>query len=803
MSLLDDIRLALRTLRRRPGLAAVTTATLALGVGVNSAMFSLVDGVLLRPLPYPAPERLVSLAGTSPTTRDDPHSPGDYLALKAAARAFEHLAAYRRVTYELLPDGGGEPQRVTAAEVTPAFFDVFGLAAARGRALREDADRPGDRRALLSDGAWRSLFGGGPGIVGRALRLDGVPVTVVGVMPAEFRWPPEAQVWRLADLPVPSSPLGPRADLLSNHGLRYFDVVGRLRADVSTRAAEAELDALAARLAEAHPDNNHGRGLRLVGLRDDLVGGVRRSLLLLAGVVALVLLIAVGNVANLLLAQGVARARELAVRSSLGASPARLLRQLLVESALLGSLGGAAGLLAAWLSLPLLLRLLPADLPRAEDVTVDPRVVLVTLALALAAGLLSGLAPALQGWRTDLVAPLRASGRASGGAGQGLRRVLVAAELALALAVLASAGLLLRSLVNLDRVDPGFRREGVTLVDLDLPASRYPSRQAQARFYDAVLERLSASGRVRAAAGFPTPFGDGTSSDAPVQREARTPPGDPPRARLGVVSPGWFGALGVPLVSGRDFTAADGAQSPRVVIISESLARRDWPGEDPLGSRVRLGDEDLFSVVGVARDVQRRGPDVAPEPTIYLLHRQFSLPMLHLVVSGGDLASAVSEARAAVRAVDPALPLGATRALDELRARALSEPRFRGGLLASFALLAVALAALGLFGVMSDTVQRRRQEMGVRLALGAHPAALVTLVLADGLRLALYGCAGGLALALAGGRVLASLLFGVAARDPLTLAGVAALLVGVALVSAWLPARRAALVDPLTALRAE
>jgi putative ABC transport system permease protein len=299
------------------------------------------------------------------------------------------------------------------------------------------------------------------------------------------------------------------------------------------------------------------------------------------------------------------------------------------------------------------------------------------------------------------------------------------------------------------------------------------------------------------------PFGDGTSSDAPVQREGRTPPVDPPRARLGVVSPGWFAALDVPLAAGRDFAAADDAGSPRVAIISQSLARRDWPEEDPLGSRVRLGSEDLFTVVGVVRDVQRRGPEVAPEPTIYLLHRQFSLPMLHLLVRGGDVAAVASEARAAVRAVDPALPLGATLALDELRARALSQPRFRGSVLAAFALLAVALASLGLFGVMSDAVQRRRQEMGVRLALGARPDELVRLVLGDGLRLALYGCAGGLALALALGRVLASLLFGVAPRDPSTLGGVAALLVGVALVSAWLPARRAAWVDPLTALRAE
>lgn len=806
MSILDDIRRALRALRRQRGTTAVVVATLALGVGANSAMFSVANGVLLRALPYDRPERIVALWRTSPTTSEDPHSAGDFLEIQRESRAFEHLAGWREVALDLRPDGGGDAQRIPGAEVTPAFFDVFGVPAALGRALRAGADRPGDRLIVLSDGAWRRVFGADPAVVGRSLRFNDVPLTVVGVMPPRFRWPPAAQVWRLADLPVPSSPL-PDADdrLLANHGLRYFEVAGRLRAGVRREEAQGELDTLARRLAEAHPDNDRDRGLRLEPLEQRVLGGVGRSLALLLGVVGLVLLIAVANVANLLLAQGAGRARELAVRTSLGASPRRLLRLVLTESLLLGLAGGAAGLAAAWVALPFVKRLLPADLPRADEIGVDARVVAATLAIAVAAGLLCGLLPALQARRSDLVAALHAGGRTAGAPGRRLRRVLVAAELALALAVLSGAALLLRSLVSLQGVDPGFRAEPVTTVALDLPAARYGTRAAQARFYDQVIERLSASGRLEVAAGFPLPFSDGAKSAAPVQREGRPQAngGETPTALLGIATPGYLRILGIPLVRGRDFSAADGPDGARVLLISEALARRDWPGEDPLGTRVRLGGDEPFTVVGVVGDVRRRSPDAPPEPALYLSHRQFTLPLLHLVVRGAGTETVAAEARAAVRGIDAALPVARVEPLDATRSRALAQPRFRTAVLGLFAALAVALAAIGLYGMMSDAVQRRRQEMGIRLALGARPDELTRLVLRDGLRLALLGCAAGTLGALALGRVLASFLFGVRPADPPTLLAVALLLVGVALLAAWLPARRAARVDPLTALRAE
>ncbi len=803
MRLFDDIRWGLRMLRRRPGLTAVTTATLALGVGANSAVFSVVNGVLLRPLPYAEPERIAALWRTAPETSEEPHSAGDFLDMQRDNRSFERLAGFREIACEMQTPAG-DPQHVIGAEVTPDYFDVFGLPAALGRALRGGEDRPGERLVVLREGLWRSAFAADPGIVGRTLRLDGEPFSVVGVMPAAFRWPSDAQLWRLSALPVPSSPVESEGELLSNHGLRYFQVVGRLRAGVTRDAAQAELDAIAARLARAHPDNNANRGLRLVALRDQLVGGVRRTLVLLLAVVGLVLLIAAGNVANLMLAHGVGRARELAVRASLGASPSRVVRQLLVESGVLGVLGGAAGLATAWLLLPLLTRLLPADLPRLDDIAVDPRVVALTLAAALLAGLLAGLAPAWQARRADLVQALHAGPRVSGGAGRRVRQVLVAAELALAVLVLSGAGLLLRSFARLERVDPGFRMQGVTAAALDLPAPRYPARADQVRFYDALLEKLGAGGRLEAAVGFPLPFGDGTASSAPVQVDGRTAPGrDAPRALFATVSPGWFRLLRIPLRRGRVFDASDGRDSPPVVVISESLARREWPGADPLGARLRFGGDQAFTVIGVVADVQRRGPEVAPEPTLYLCHRQFSLPMMHALLRGADTQAAASALRATLRALDPALPLTGVEPLGEALARALAQPRFRAAVLMLFAALALALAAIGLYGVMSDAVQRRRQELGVRLALGARPDGLVRLVLADGLRLALAGGLVGLLAALALGQVLAAFLFGVAPRDPLTLAGVSLLLVGIALVSAWLPARRAARVDPLTALRAE
>jgi putative ABC transport system permease protein len=804
--IVEEIRFALRALARQPGATLVIAATLALGVGVNSAVFSVVNGVLLRALPYDRPERIVALWRTSPAAQDDPHSAGDFLELKRDARAFERLAGYRETAFDLLPAVGGEPQRVPGAEVTPAFFDVFGLPAALGRAPREDDDAPGSRLVVLSDGAWRRLFAADPGVVGRTLRFDDVSLTVAGVMPPRFRWPPSAEVWRLADLPVPSSPL-PRQDdtLLANHGLRYFEVLGRLREGVTPAAAQAELDALAQRLAEAHPDNDAGRGLRLVSFEERLLGGVGRSLTLLLGVVGLVLLVAAANVANLLLSQGPGRARELAVRASLGASPARLLRQLLVESLLLGLVGGVAALAATWLSLPLVVRLLPADLPRRDEIGVDGRVVAVTLTAALATSLLCGLLPALQALRCDHVGALHAGGRTLGGPGRRLRRVLVAAELAVALAVLSGAGLLLRSFATLDAVDPGFRGEAVTAVALDLPAARYATRAEQTRFYDHVLERLSSSGRFEVAAGFPLPFGDGAASAAPVQREGRVAAagGETPMALFGTVTPGYFRLMGIPLLAGRDFTDADGPDAPRVVIISDALARRDFAGEDPLGMRFRIGGDEPFTIVGVVGDVRRRSPDAPPEPTLYLAHRQFILPRLHLLARGGDAAAVAVEARAAVRGVDPALPVARVEPLDAARSRVLAQPRFRAVALGLFAALALALAAVGLFGVMSDAAQRRRQEMGVRLALGARPGDLVRLLVDDGLRLALAGCVVGAGAALALGRLLASFLFGVRPADPPVLLAVALLLVGVALLAAWLPARRAARVDPLTALRAE
>jgi putative ABC transport system permease protein len=800
LSLYDDLRYAVRSLRKSPSFAAVTLATLALGIGANTALYSVVNAVLLRPLPYDHPERIAVVWRTTPESREQPHAAGDYVDVARDSRSFESLAAVRGSHLDLVTQGG-DPQRVLGAEVTSAFFDVFGMPAALGRPLRADLDRPGDRRVVLSHGLWQRVFGSDPSVVGQSLRMGSQPLTVVGVMPPGFAWPPDAEAWALADRAVPSSPIALPDEPERHRGLSYLNVVARRRADVSWNEAQAELDALGRRLAEAFPENNKDRGYALVPLHQQLTGHMRPSLLALLGVVGLVLVIAAANVASLLLARGLDRRRELAVRTSLGASPARLARQLLAESVVLSVLGGVLGLGLADQGTRLLIRLLPEDLPRSGEVAIDASVLLFALVVSVGTGLLFGLAPALEAGRVPPADALHAGGRSTTPGGRLLRSALVVGQIAVCLVVLSGAGLLLRSFVRLHQVDTGFA-SSVVAASLPQPASRYATPAEQARLYAEVVERLSASGRYEAAAGYPAPFGDGAASAAPVRRENERTADVTGMTLFSTVTPAYFRVLGIPLLSGRGFTEADEEGQPGVVVVSQALAARLWPGADPLGQRVTLGSDELFTVVGIVGDVRRKGLDQPAEPMVYLSYRQFSLP-LFTVFASGPAETLPGDLRAAVRAVDPELPLGPLETMTELRARSTAEPRLRTVIVGLFGGLGLALAAVGLYGVVSDGVRRRAREMGIRMALGAEKATILRLIVRDGLRLSLLGGALGLAASLMLGRVIQSFLFGTSAADPLTLSGVVSLLVGVSLLATCLPARAAARTDPASVMRAE
>ncbi|HEY6553344.1 MAG TPA: ABC transporter permease, partial [Vicinamibacteria bacterium] len=778
MSLIEDVRHGLRLLAKNRAFALATIGTLALGIGANTALFSVVNAVLLRPLPHDHPERIAVVWRTLPASPEYPHSAPDFLDVQKDSQSFESLAAYRGLVLDL-SQGKGDPQRLKGAEVTSGFFDVFGTPAVLGRTLRANSDRPGDRLAVLSSGAWQRAFGSDPTVIGRSVRFGSVPMTVIGVMPATFAWPADTEAWVLADLVVPKPPL-PVDDLMTQRALSYVDAVGRLKPTVTMAQAQTELDGIGRRLAEAFPAHNKDRGYRLVPIHEQLTGPMRTSLLTLLGVVGLVLLIASANVANLLLARGIGREREMAVRASLGASPSRLIRQLLVESVLLGIAGGLAGLALADQGTRLLVRLVPGDLPRSGEVTIDGGVLWFTLGVSVLSGLFFGIAPALAAARVQPLAALGAGGRASTGAGSRLRAVLVAAEIAVALVVLSGAGLLLRSFVRLQAVDPGYLTETVVAMPLLLPTSRYPSPPEQTRFYQQVVEGLRASGRYQVSAGYPAPLGAGAASAAPVRREHRDSSDADAMTLFSTVTSSYFQVLGIPLLAGRTFAETDETGKPSVVMISRAMAERFWPGEDPLGQRITLGDKELFTVVGIVGDVRRKGLDVPPEAMVYLHYQQFTLPFFHVFARGTNAAILAGDVRAVVRALDPELPLGAVATLAEMRALSMAAPRFRTVMLGLFAALGLSLAAVGLFGVVSDGVGRRARELGIRMALGAERGQILRLVLTDGLRISAWGTAIGLVASLALGRVIASFLFGVGAADPLTLAGVALGLMAVA-----------------------
>ncbi len=793
--ILQDLRYAARVLRRSPGFALVAVLTLGLGIGVVTTIFSVINALLIRPMPHLETEGLVVVRPYKKDGSESSLSWAQVQALREGVPGFAAVEAYHDDAVVLSPPGG-EPERVEAERVTPGLFSTIGARPMLGRLfLPEEGVEGRDRVVILSHVLWTERFAGDRGVLGRTVLVDGAPHTVVGVMPERFGYPDNQPLW----IPYAPSPT-------DQPGMRYLRAVARLRPGTTLAAAEAQTVALSRRLAAADPETNGGRTLRPIDFDVAWSNGFAPILLTMLGAVGFVLLIACANVANLFLARAAGRQREIAVRTALGAGRGRIVRQLLTESAVVALVGGALGIALATLGLRAILASFPFTPPLWMDLGVDRNVLLFTLAVALGTGLLFGLVPALRAARPDLGETLRDGGRgATGGARQGrLRSALVVSELCLATVLLVGAMLMVRSTLRLQGVDPGFASAGALTLRAVAAGERYQDPAARAELFRRAEEAVRAVPGVRAVGAVTHMPLAGTSTTSTYEAEGQpVAAADRPVAQYRGVSEGWFPAMGLAMVRGRAPTAAEVSSGAPVVVVNRTLAERHWPGRDPLGRRIRFGDEWL-TVVGVAPDVRMGRLDEPAEPQTYAPYpvRQPG-SMTFVVRTAGDPASVAAAARAAVRGLDPQVPVDEVRTLDQVVRASLWQQRLFGGLFVSFAVIALLLAVTGVYGVMSYSVSQRTHEIGVRVALGAKAADVVGMVVGAGARVAVTGVGLGLLAAFALMRLLASQLYGVKATDPLTYATITAVLGGVALLASFLPARRAARVDPMEALRSE
>jgi putative ABC transport system permease protein len=801
-----DFKYAARTLRRSPGFAAAAVLTLALGIGANTAIFAVIDAALLKPLPYQNSERLVMLYGHPESGGQGTPSPADFLDYRSQATSFDHLAAFSHVQFNLT--GQQNPEHVSGYVVTPDFFVTLGAPALAGRTLSPELDKPGSpRTAVLSHALWQRRYGADPALVGTAIPIDGEPVTVAGVVPASFQFPAGCDLWVSSPFAVPPQPLNPTKDNSTSRDSHYMDVIGELSPGITTTQATSEVNAIAARLKQQYKDDEEYAGAAVIKLRDDMLGQSRPALLMLLKAVAVLLFIACVNVANLMLARGATRQKEVAVRISLGAQRLRVVRQFLTESCLLGVVGGTCGLLIAALMLPLIKTVAPPSLLASAPLTLDVRVLVFTAAVSIGSVILFGLLPALHLAGTDLNRALKEGNRGStgGSRAQYMRSALVVCEVALAMVLLVGAGLLIRSFGRLLAVPEGFNPDHVLTMRLSLPQSRYQRGADRAAFVKQVLERTSSLPGVKSAAvSSRLPLLSGRSTRS-MDIEGRTSdPGDPAPDYL-VVSPDYFRSMGIQIVRGRAFTDLDITGSPSVGIVSESAARYFWPNEDPIGKHTQVGAQLGWSpVVGVAADVHQHDLGSPPPFAIYIPYAQDPWPFMSLVVrtsvEPGSIASAVE---AAIHSVDSDQPVFGVSTMDDVIANSVSSQRIRMLLLGLFALIALTLACVGLYGVISYSVAQRSNEIGIRMALGAARGRVLLLVVGHGLRLAGIGVAAGLLMSLASGSLMASLLFGVRPGDPITFVVISGLLAAVAIVASYIPASRAARIDPVIALRTE
>jgi predicted permease len=800
------MRYAIRTLLKTPAFTTIAVATTALGIAANTAIFSVVNGVLLRPLPFRDEARVVRVWTA---TADEPrsnHSAGDFLDIQRTNRTLAAIAGFRGDLMAVSAKPG-DPIQFEGIYVTAPFFDVLGTRPELGRTFTAAQDSvPTEPEVILGHEVWQKVYGTDQNVIGARLRLNGKTHTVVGVMPPGFRWPEGAELWVLSTKAVPPSPID-NGDQPTTRDVRYFEAVARLKPGVSLTDAQNDLHLVATTLQREHQGTSGNRDLRVVPLREDLVGDVRNALLVLQGAVGLVLLIACANVSSLMIARATGRRRELAIRAALGAARSDLIGELLAESVVLGMVGGLLGLMAGSWLVVLLVKILPEGVPQADAIRLDPTVGLVTIATSLATGILFGLLPAWQASRTDALVALKEGGGGRGTARARGRATLVVIEVALTLVLLVSAGLLANSFLHLQRVNPGFATEHVTVATLSVPQTRYPTSKEQITLYRRLLDGLSQRPELQAVGlGFPGPLrGNNASGTFLIEGRPSTSRADRPFAHLGSVSGGYFAAMGIPLVAGRTFAESDHATAPGAGIVSVTLARRYWPGDNPIGKRLRFDpNDDWVTVVGLVGDVRQLGLSEEPPPLLYLPYQQFPLPFTDVTVRSRLPTSAVSSIlRSQLAAADPDLPFGDLMTLQSVVDKSVDEPRFRTLLIGIFAILALLLAAVGVYGLISYSVTQRTKEIGIRVALGARPRQVLLPVVREGLVLGLVGIGLGLAGALAVTRVLSAFLFGVGATDPVTFGLVSALLLLIAVAASYIPSRRALKVDPLIALRVE
>jgi putative ABC transport system permease protein len=804
--LLKDVVYGWRTLRKSPAFTAVAVIVLALGIGANTAIFSVVDAVLLRPLPFQNPGRLVAVWEDASHVGfpENTPAPANFIDWRKQNNVFTDMAALAGRAFTL--NGEAEPEKVEGYVAAWNVFPLLGVKPELGRTFLAEEDRAdGPRVVLLSDGLWKRRFGGDPSIVGRDIRINGAKVKVVGVMPPTFHFPErETELW---------APLAFSEQEWASRGSHFLFVIARLKSHVTLEKARADMSVIAQRLAHQYPDNDADLGVRVVPLQEQFVGASRRGLVVLLVAVGCVLLIACANVANLLLARTAGRIREIAMRTILGASGIRVARQLLTENLLLAGTGGLLGVVLAFWGFGFLKQLIPADLSLDVLLQLDLRVLGFTLVATALTGMLFGLAPALQGAHLNLNDALKAGGARAGFGGRNpLRNSLVVFDVALTVVLLVGAVLLLRSFVNLRGIDPGFRSSGVLTLRLVLPESKYPDAGKRATFFDQVVEKLNSLPGVKGVAftsALPLVWKGGTNS---FVVEGRPRPADnlPYDANDRVVSPSYMQVMGMTLRAGRFFDRTDGPQSQPVAIINETMARMYFPGQNALSKRIKYSDyyspRPWITIVGIVKDVKQMGLDVPSRPEMYYPYRQalynWMVPR-DIVIRADEPMTLVAAARQRIWEVDPGQPVSNITTLDDILDDELQQRRVQAFVLGAFSALAIMLACVGIYGLLSYLVSQRTQEIGVRIALGAQPSQILRAVMGRGLLLAIVGVAIGLAATVILTRLLESLLFGVAPRDPLTLFAVSATLLFVGSAASFIPARRAMRVDPMTALRNE
>jgi predicted permease len=806
--LTQDICYALRVLAKNPAFTFIAVFALALGIGANSAIFSVVDTVLLRPLPFKHPEQLVMVwenAAHMGFPRNTP-SPANYLDWQKQTQSFTGMAAMAERSFNLT--GVGEPERLEGRRVSSNLFELLGVPALLGRTFVPDDDRPGTHVVLLSYSLWQRRFGFDPAVIGRALTINGESYTVVGVMPQLMQLPGYENVNDQLWVPIAFPP-----EEAAQRGNHFLEVIARRRPGVTLKQAQAEMETISARLAQQYPDYNTRIGAVVVPLQEQVVGDIKPALLILLGAVGFVLLIACANVANLLLARAAVRQKEIAVRLALGASQSRLIRQFLTESILLAMFGAGLGLLLAFFGLRALRTFIPASISQVETINIDARVLIFTVLVAVVTGIAFGLAPAIHGSHLNLNDTLKEGGRDSVGGSKGnrARGLLVIAEVAVSFVLLVGAGLLINSFFHLRNLDPGFRADHLLTMKVDLSEVKYPDRERRAAFFDEVMRRVRELPGVRSAAvagNLPLTY-NGDSMTISVEGVPDPPTDQRPDVIFRAIGPGYFNTMGIPIVRGQDFTDQDKPDAKDVVVISEKTAQQFWPGQDPIGKRLKPGSSTSKSewreVIGIVKDVRQNDLIAPPKMQMYFTYRQVENIAANALVVRTTIEpmSLAGSVRNAIWSVDKDQTVADIDTMDHIVAAAVARQRFSMVLLGVFAALALLLASVGIYGVMSYSVTQRTREIGIRMALGARRADVLQMTVRQGLKLVGAGMILGLGAAFLLTRVMATLLYGISATDPMTFIGISVVLLAVAILASYVPALRATKVDPITALRAQ